>query len=159
MQGYTLSDPTSVVDTTNVLKGKVSIVRMMNENWSTLQCDSFTDEVRNPELVTEMQRLKGKGLQMVHLNITESRLKALFVWWGKTWYKTHIPEDEWARCFMIRRGVTDYLRRDIQMPNPKVGHIYVIDQRCKIRWAGCGDATDEERESLLQAVRRLVQAQ
>ena len=42
------------------------------------------------------------------------------------------------------------------MPNPKVGHVYLLDKDCKIRWAGCGDANDEEKESLVKAVRRLI---
>ena len=122
-----------------------------------MQCDTYTDEIRNPDLHVEMQKLKSKGLQIVHINITDTRVKSWLVWWGRNSHKQDIPEDEWKRCFMVQNGVTDYLRRDINMPNPKVGHVYLVDQMCKIRWAGCGDATDEERDSLVSAVRRLLE--
>ena len=156
-QGYTLADSNDIYDTTKVLRGKVSIVRVMSETWSRMQCDTYTDEIRNPDLHLEMEKLKSKGLQFVHINITESKLKAWLVWWGRKSHKRDIPEDEWARCFMVRKGVTDYLRRDIQMPNPSIGHVYLVDQTCKIRWTGCGDANDEERDSLVNAVRRVME--
>lgn len=130
---------------------------MVSEYWSAMQCDSWMDEVRHPELVTALKRLKNEGLQIVRIHITEERVKSLMVWWSKNWHRKQIPQEEWSTCFMVRRGVDDYMRRDIKMTNPKVGHVYLIDQNCKIRWAGCGDATDEERESLLSAVRRLVE--
>lgn len=157
-QGYTLAEPdTYDQDTIKTMQGKFTIVRMCCEHWSIEQCDTYTSPKQNPTLAAEMERLKDKGLQMVQINIVEERLRVFIVRRSVGWQKKEIPQEEWGRWFMVSKGVNDYLRRDIHMKNPKVGHIYLLDQDCKIRWAGCGDATDEERESLVRAVKRLVE--
>ena len=158
MQGYTLADPKNCEqDTIRVLRGKYTIVRMCCEHWSVEQCDTYTHPKENPGLAAEVERLKDKGLQMLQINIEEDRFRAFLVRRYLNWQREQIPKDSWDKWFVVRKGVNDYTRRDINMPNPKVGHIYLVDKDCKIRWAGCGDANDEEKESLVKAVSRLVE--
>lgn len=59
---------------------------------------------------------------------------------------------------MVRRGLTDELRMDIGFINRRVGYVYLVDWDCKIRWAGSGNAEAEEREGLVNAVKRLTDA-
>ena len=40
--------------------------------------------------------------------------------------------------------------------NKIVGYVYLVDAECRIRWAGCGTATNEEVESLRAATRVLL---
>jgi ATPase complex subunit ATP10 len=40
--------------------------------------------------------------------------------------------------------------------NKIVGYVYLVDKNCKVRWAGCGTATDEEVESLRTATAVLL---
>ncbi|KAL9127859.1 MAG: hypothetical protein Q9217_003350 [Psora testacea] len=157
MQGYTLEDPKTVYDTTNVLRGKFSIVSVVSEQWAERQAKSFTDPKQNPALASEVERLKVKGLQKVFINIEEDCLKAFIVRLSLGHWRKITPREDWHRTFLVKRGVTDYTRLDIKMTNAKVGHVYLVDGHCKIRWAGCGDATDEEKESLVHCVRRLVE--
>ena len=157
MQGYTLEDSKSIHDTTNALKGKFSIVSLVSEQWAERQAKSYTDPGQNPALAAEIERLKDKGLQKVFINVQEDRLKALIVRLSLNYWRKNTPKEDWHRTFLVRRGITDYTRRDINMPNKKIGHVYLVDGNCKIRWAGCGDATDMERESLVYCVRRLVE--
>jgi hypothetical protein len=34
------------------------------------------------------------------------------------------------------------------MTNSRVGYVYLVDEECRIRWAGCADAMKEESEAL-----------
>ena len=158
MQGYTLADPKNYEqDTVKVFRGKFSILRMCCEHWSVGQCDTYTHADKNPALAAEVERLKDKGLQIVQINITEERFRAYLVRRYLNWQREQTPKANWHRWFVVTKGVNDYMRRDINMPNAKVGHIYLLDKDCKIRWAGCGDANDDEKESLVKAVRKLVE--
>ena len=42
------------------------------------------------------------------------------------------------------------------MTNSKVGHVYLVDANCRIRWAGNGDAVEGEKEGLVDVVKRLT---
>ena len=57
----------------------------------------------------------------------------------------------------MTKGISDYTMLDINMINAKVGHVFLVDTQCKIRWTGCGDATDQEKQSLVAAVKKLVE--
>ena len=54
------------------------------------------------------------------------------------------------------------LRADIQIEGPLglenklVGYVFLIDQNMKVRWAGCGPATDEEVDNLRKATAVLM---
>lgn len=158
MQGQSLKDyDDRYQDIVHVLRGKTSIVSVVSEQWAELQCNSYTNPAENPALAVQMERLKEQGLQRVFLSIEESRLKAALVrlFWHH-WRKL-TPEHEWARTFLIQRGLTDYTRQDLYIKNSRIGYVYLVDADCKIRWAGCGDATDVERASLVDAAVRLVE--
>ncbi|KAG8533274.1 uncharacterized protein KY384_002057 [Bacidia gigantensis] len=126
-------------------------------NLGGMQCDSYTSAETNPELAVALDHYKDRGLQVVTISVTEDRLKAFFVRRSIDWQKKQTPKEDWPRSFMIRRGITDYTRADIGMSNPKVGHVFLVDWQCKIRWTGCGDASDEEKESLVSCVKRLME--
>jgi hypothetical protein len=48
------------------------------------------------------------------------------------------------------------LKEPLGITNKHVGYIYLVDQHAKIRWAGCGFATPEEREALRRGVAVLL---
>ena len=41
--------------------------------------------------------------------------------------------------------------------NSRVGYVYLLDARCRIRWAGSGRAEGGEREGLVRGVGRLLE--
>jgi len=43
------------------------------------------------------------------------------------------------------------------MANKLLGYAYLVDQDCKIRWAGCGFATADERGALAVGTRILLE--
>jgi len=42
----------------------------------------------------------------------------------------------------------EYVREDMGMVNKHVGYVYLIDESCRVRWAGCADAKQEEAKAL-----------
>lgn len=34
------------------------------------------------------------------------------------------------------------------MVNKHVGYVYLVDEMCRVRWAGCADAKEEEAKAL-----------
>jgi ATPase complex subunit ATP10 len=42
----------------------------------------------------------------------------------------------------------EYVREDLGMVNKHVGYVYLVDEMCKVRWAGCADAKVEEAKAL-----------
>ncbi|KAE8226019.1 hypothetical protein CF319_g1333 [Tilletia indica] len=45
-------------------------------------------------------------------------------------------------------GAEAYLRSALHLHNKHVGYVFLVDQRCRIRWAGGGFAEEGEREAL-----------
>lgn len=44
--------------------------------------------------------------------------------------------------------MSSYLRDDLGMTNRHVGYVYLVDEQCRVRWAGCADPMPEEVEAL-----------
>lgn len=44
--------------------------------------------------------------------------------------------------------LTIQIEGPLGLDNKLVGYVFLIDQNLKVRWAGCGPATEEEVESL-----------
>jgi ATPase complex subunit ATP10 len=40
--------------------------------------------------------------------------------------------------------------------NNSIGYVFLVDEQCKIRWSACAQATDEEKQTLLQSVKTLI---
>ncbi len=154
MQGYTLADPSVTASTTDVLTGRNSIVSVYSGTWAQRQTESFVGVGQNPALGEEVERL---GVQRVWVNVEEDWVRAGLVWMFLGRGREGKGVGEWGRSFVVRRGVGSGVREGIGMANGKVGYVYLVDGRCRIRWAGSGDAGEGEREGLVRGVRRLVE--
>jgi len=51
----------------------------------------------------------------------------------------------------------EYVREPMGMVNKHIGYVYLVDENCKIRWAGGGFAREEEKMSLRNCTRVLLQ--
>jgi len=67
------------------------------------------------------------------------------------------PTEQHNRYFLVRKGLSDELKEAIGMMNSKVGYIYLLDDDCRIRWAGSGHAEEIEMQSLNNGVQKLVE--
>ena len=149
LHGYTLTNPRELADTTNILRGRLSVVSVCCGKWAGDQTRTFLgdDAFRGPK----------EQVQRVEVNVEEDWLRAWVVRMSVGGLRRERREWEWGRYLVVRRGMDGRVGEDLGMANGKVGYVYLVDEACKIRWAGCGDAADGEKESLMKAVRKLVE--
>ncbi|ORX93225.1 ATP10 protein-domain-containing protein [Clohesyomyces aquaticus] len=154
--GETLQKGVAAKGTTEVLRGKVSVVNVYSSRWGEMQVQTFTGKTANPEL-HGMLREHKEVAQMVDVNIEENPGKAWIVKFLMWKLRQQKSEEEQGRYFLVRSGVTDYLRETIGLLNGRVGYVYLVDQDCKIRWAGSANAEGQEMEYLNKGVTRLIE--
>jgi ATPase complex subunit ATP10 len=58
--------------------------------------------------------------------------------------------------YFFVKQVPDSVVEEIGILNSRVGYVYLVDQDCKIRWAGCAEANDGEKEALSKGAESLV---
>ena len=165
LRGYTLENTSSAnKDTTDVLKGRVSLVSAFSGLWAERQVRSWAegnDGLR--ELLSSTKEApprrdgdKDGGMQTIDINIEPTRLRAALVYLFTRNLRSQRPALEWSRYFIVRRGVTQDIRDAMGYVNGKAGYVALVDSECRIRWAGCGEATVEEKGRLVKAAKRLL---
>ncbi|KAI4616084.1 hypothetical protein J4E83_006754 [Alternaria metachromatica] len=142
-------------DTTNVLNGKISVVNVFSSMWGLTQVETFTGKKTNTAL-HEILAQNPEVAQMVDVNIEENTMKAWIVSLFQWRLKASKPKEDWGRYFVVRKGVSEKIRETIGLLNGRVGYVYLVDQDCKIRWAGSGDAEGTEMEDLNRGFTKLV---
>ncbi|KAL4874821.1 ATP10 protein-domain-containing protein [Aspergillus karnatakaensis] len=156
LYGATLASPKEPQNTTSILRGKVSVVTLFSSVWAESQVNTFTGPKLNPGLYEAFES-GSKLVQKVDINLEENALKAglihMFMWRMRN--KMAVEQHE--RYFLVRKGLDDGLKEAIGLMNSKVGYVYLLDENCRIRWAGSGPAEPEEQEALNNGVRRLIQ--
>jgi len=102
----------------------------------------------------------------VQINLQENALKSWLVGFFVSRMRKQIPERQHATYLLSHQNM-EYVReplgmspsiailevvlvltRSLGLLNKHVGFVYLVDEELKIRWAGCGFARSEERESL-----------
>ncbi|OAK98806.1 hypothetical protein IQ06DRAFT_23688 [Phaeosphaeriaceae sp. SRC1lsM3a] len=142
-------------DTTNVLKGKISVVNVYSSQWGEAQAQTFTGKKVNPAL-HQLLAQSPHVVQMVDINIEENKLKSWIVSMFSWRLRSSKPKDDWAKYFLVKDQVSEKLRETIGLLNGRVGYVYIVDQDCKIRWAGSGNAEGSEMDDLNRGVAKLV---
>jgi ATPase complex subunit ATP10 len=155
LYGQTLLKDKHLRDTTPELEDKISIISVFSSAWAENQAATFASETNNPELHKAV-RSSGGAAQLIHINIEENALKHMLIRLFMPGLRKKFGVDDWKRYFVIKKGISDEIRDAIGLLNSKVGYTYLLDENCKIRWAGSGPAQVEEREGLVRGVRRLL---
>lgn len=153
LQGDTLVK--KAVDTTEVLRGKVSVVTLFSSGWAENQVETFVGKEQNAGVRETLDEFHDVA-QLVEVNVEPNAMK----WWiiKAFMYRLRAMREEsaWGQYFVVRRGMSDDLRLAIGALNSRVGYTYLLDQECRIRWAGSAKAMDDEKESLVAGLRRLA---
>ena len=158
MYGLTLASPKQPQNTTSLLRGRISVVNMFSSAWAEAQVKTFTGETENPDLYEILKSSGGPSVaQKVDINLEENAFKAWLVrmFMGRL-RKISGPEQH-ERYFLVRRGLTDTIKESIGMMNTKVGYVYLLDENCRIRWAGSGPAQEDEIGALNNGIQRLLE--
>lgn len=142
-------------DTTNVLKGKVSVVNVYSSQWGEAQAQTFTGKRVNAQLHQFLESSRHI-VQMVDINIEENSLKAWIIALFHWRLRRMKAKEEWGKYFVVQKGVSEKIRETIGLLNGRVGYVYLVDPDCKIRWAGSGNAEGSEMEDLNRGVAKLV---
>lgn len=158
-------------DTTPILEGRpASVVAIFSSVWAENQTLSFVAPSANPELHELLQEsqqsetpsgsdggVSGRaGAQLVRLNIETNPIRAWLVSLFKGSLRRKLGRDAWNKYFLVRNEPSEEIREAIGLLNSKVGFVYLVDSRCRIRWAASGMAEGEERASLVRGVKRLL---
>ena len=153
LRGYTLAEPKDEQDTTNVLKGAVSIVRVFTGRWAERQADTFTNALAQ---LREILSAGKEVVQVVNINVEENAMKSRLVKLFMPWHRKSMPQEAHAKQFLITKGITEELRNTLGMFNTQVGYVFLVDPNCRVRWAGCADANAEERDHMVRGLGKLV---
>ncbi|PKS06547.1 hypothetical protein jhhlp_007295 [Lomentospora prolificans] len=153
--GQTLHKDGLERDTTPQLWGRASVVAIFSSKWGEEQVNSFVSPNENPELRDILNSDPIHG-QIVRINVEDNSMKAWIVTMFMGSLRRSLGEENWGRYFLVRKGVTDYVKESIGLLNGKVGYTYLVDPQCRIRWAASGSSLPEEREGLVKGFRKLV---
>lgn len=149
-------------NTTPILRGKVSIVGIQSGQWAEEQVDTFFGKKENPELQDLLSEHKDT-FQRVDINVQGDIARAWLVKLFSGRLRNVVPEDRWDKYYMVklprdvRLGLTDDVRDAMGFLNAQVGYVYLLDEDCKIRWAGSGHAWPGEVDNLNSGIKRLLQ--
>lgn len=155
MYGITLSSPKEAKSTTSILRGKISVVNLFSSAWAENQVATFTGRNKNPELEETIDRSRGLA-QRVDINLEENSFRAWLVRMFMWRMRRALKPEQHPRYYLVRKGITDGLKEAIGMMNSKVGYVYLLDEECRIRWAGSGPAGSDELLALNGGLRKLI---
>ncbi|OSX60897.1 hypothetical protein POSPLADRAFT_1047219 [Postia placenta MAD-698-R-SB12] len=139
ISGTTLSSKAEV-HTTSLCTGKVSVIAMLSTRVSEFQTANFTKP-------THGEFASHPSYQYIQINLQENLLKSLLVSLFTAGIRRSIPNELWD-TYLVSSQNMDYLRDDLGMTNRHVGYVYLVDEQCRVRWAGCADPMPEEVEAL-----------
>lgn len=142
----------TVRDTTPVLRNKISIVSIFSGTWAEKQTKTFVAAPAYDALLGEHKDL----CQHVRINVEDDGLKRMLIKLFKGGIRREIGEPNWGKYFIVKNALSDEIRENVGLLNSKVGYVYLVDGQCRIRWAGSGEAQDDEKEGLAKALQRLI---
>lgn len=175
IQGTRLSDK-ATANTTDLFKGKVSLVSIMSSQVSEEHAKSFAEALlplyypslsssaSNQQPPQQQQHGSSSGssprknsghFQWVQLNLQENSLKAYLVGLFLSSLRKTIPEPLQPTYLLTNQNM-EMEREDLGLSNKHVGYTFLVGPDFKIRWAGCAFAEREERDALVACAGVLV---
>lgn len=154
-KGSASASKSGEVDTTPLLTGKASVVTVFNGQWAQNQADTFISGKANPAL-HEVVDANPDVAQIVRINYEDNAAKAWLVRMFMGSLRKRLPERDWKTYLLVRQGITDEMREYTGLLNSKVGYTFLVDQHCRIRWAGSASAHPDELEGLNKGLARMV---
>ncbi|KAK8113619.1 hypothetical protein PG999_005688 [Apiospora kogelbergensis] len=142
-------------DTTPTLAGKTSVISIFSGTWADNQAKSFAGAAQNPALAKLLEENLDVA-QHVSVNVESDGLKHMLIRLFLGGIRKQVGEANWGKYFIVKNPLSDEIRENVGLLNGKVGYVYLVDSLCRIRWAGSGEANDEERDGLAKGLQRLI---
>ena len=156
--GQRLSD-SKECNVEDVLKGKVSIVRVFTSEVGKKLMDSyFVDKTHDIDyLNNDLDLLKDTEgqhqAQIVELNLAENWLKTMVVKLVKAKYAKTVPSYRLDKTFICNRDQLPFqIREQLEINNLYTGYVFVVDSNLRIRWAASGEAEQKDFNLLWRCV-------
>ncbi|KAI0064422.1 hypothetical protein BV25DRAFT_1990151 [Artomyces pyxidatus] len=130
--------------TTHLCAGKVSVIAMLSTKISEYHASSYTTRVN------ELYR-DHPAYQFMQINVQENVLKSILVNLFLTSLRSQIPPHLHS-TYLVSRQNMEYVREQLGMINSRIGYVYLVDEKLRVRWAACADAKEEEEEALIRGV-------
>ncbi|KAI0322836.1 ATP10 protein-domain-containing protein [Amylostereum chailletii] len=130
--------------TAHLLAGKVSVVSMLTTKISEYHASSYASRVN------ELYK-SHPAYQYVQINLQENVLKSLLVNLFLRSLRQTIPL-HLQSTYLVSRQNMEYVREQLGMVSSRIGYVYLVDEKQKVRWAACADAKKEEEEALVRGV-------
>ncbi|EPQ52136.1 hypothetical protein GLOTRDRAFT_140565 [Gloeophyllum trabeum ATCC 11539] len=144
-------DKNTKVHTTDLLRGKISVVGILTTQISDEHIRYFVQSTNAAFLNPQYPRY-----QHVLINLQENVLKSMLVSIFLSSIRRSVPPEMHSRYLASSQNM-EFVREDMGMVNKHIGYVYLVDENLKIRWAGCGDAKAEESEALLRCTKVLLE--
>lgn len=135
-----------------MLRNKISVVSIFSGTWAEKQAKTFVATPVLDSLLSEHKDL----CQHVRINVEDDGLKRMLIKLFKGSIRREIGEPNWGKYFIVKNALSDEIRENVGLLNSKVGYVYLVDSQCRIRWAGSGEAQDDEKEGLAKGLQRLI---
>ena len=129
---------------------------MFSTLWAEKQTASFVRSKLNPTL-DNLIKESGSIAQRVELNVEQNWLKSWLVRLFMGSMRKKYPQEQHGKYFLVTKGVTRTLQEQIGMMNGMVGYVYLVDEACRIRWAGSSVALPEEQTALNNGLKKLIE--
>ncbi|KAI0087368.1 ATPase assembly factor ATP10 [Irpex rosettiformis] len=126
--------------TTDILLKKVSLVSILSSKISEIQTHMFTEP-------TCTQYSGDRHFQHLKINLQENKMRSVLVSFFASSIRKTMPKEQWP-FYMISSQNMDYIRDDIGLRNKFIGYVFLVDDKCRIRWAGCADPQPAEIQAL-----------
>ncbi|KAF2428889.1 hypothetical protein EJ08DRAFT_671311 [Tothia fuscella] len=141
-------------DTCAAMRGKISVVGIFSRTWAENQVITFLGD-GNPELKALIEGSGGRA-QVVEINVEQSKLsRAILRVFGEGSLRSARRPEDWRNYFFLTE-IPDGVKECIGVTNGSAGYVYLVDTECRIRWAGSGDANDQEKQTLVKGLRKLI---
>ncbi|KAI0052069.1 hypothetical protein FA95DRAFT_1580191 [Auriscalpium vulgare] len=130
--------------TTHLFPGKVTVVAMLSTKISELHAKSYVRRVNE-------EYSQYPTYQYMQINLQENVLKSILVNLFLTSLRRNIPT-HLQPTYIVSRQNMEYVREQLGMINSRIGYVYLVDEKMRVRWAACADAKNEEEQALIRGV-------
>ncbi|KAG9296934.1 hypothetical protein G9A89_006889 [Geosiphon pyriformis] len=134
------------VNTTNLLRGKTSVVTICCNAFGEGQIRNFVDSF----LETFHQHPR---IQLMQLNLQGGYLKSLILLLMIPHIRKRV-DPSLHSTYIIKLNKIKHICNALTL-NTTRGYVFIVDEQCKIRWAAHGHATRRELETLRKLLEKL----